>query len=667
MSTVALLGLALLLLVAGATLSLLASRRRRLAGAIATLAVVAASVPLGIVIARAFATGGEAEVTLLRLPTLDAGLTVAVDPLSAVFLALTVVIAVLTTLYSVEYMTQFREDGVARFYPVLLVFFGAIVGLLAVRDLVAFLVFWELMTLSSFFLVAYEGRSRASQRAALKYFVMTHAATLCLVAAGLLLWRESGSFHFDALRAALAGLLGTQPLLGHVVLILFFLGFATKAGLLPMGDWLKDAHPAAPSGVSAALSGLLVKLGIYGLVRVFVSFLPASAVSEAWGTVIALVGAVSLFVATLTALEQTDTKRLMAFSTIGQIGYVCLALGVGVALLPRSPALGALGLMAALLHVVNHACFKACLFLSAGSVIYRTGERDMDRLGGLAASMPLTAGTTTVASLAIAGVPPLNGFASKWLIVATCLMAGMKQPLFLLMGLVALFISLATLAAFAKVVGAVFLGPPGEHRPREVPAGMAVPQLVLAGLCVLLGVWPQLPLRFLHHAVSGVASVPLPPFESLLGGPWATAVVLDGRTVAFLAPLVILPALVVAVGIAYALQRAGGAKVRLVPVWHCGEEHTAAEVRYRASSFYRPFRRAFAGLYPTLGWAPPGLPPALRRALDLDRWLYLPFAASVERTSRRVSRTHVGIPQVYLLWIVAGVIAVVGILLALGG
>jgi hydrogenase-4 component B len=666
MSTVELLGLVGLLLLAGAALSLLAAARRRLAGGIATVAVAAWAVPLGIIAFRAFATGGEAGVTLLRIRTLGAGLTVAVDPLSAVFLVLTALIAVLATLYSVDYMTQFREDGVARFYPVLLVFFGAIVGVLAARDLVAFLVFWELMTLASFFLVAYEGRSRASQRAALKYFVMTHAATLCLVAAGLPLWRESGSFHFDALRAALAGLLGTRPVLGHAVLILFFLGFATKAGLLPMGDWLPDAHPAAPSGVSAALSGLLVKLGVYGLVRVFVSFLPVSAASEAWGTVIALMGTVSLIVGTLTALGQEDSKRLMAFSTIGQMGYVCLALGVGVAALPRSPALGALGLMAALLHVVNHACFKGCLFLGAGSVLFRTGERHLDRLGGLASSMPLTAGTTTLASLSIAGIPPLNGFASKWLIVVTCLMAGMRQPLFLLLGLMALFVSLGTLAASTKLVGAVFLGPPGEHRPGEVPVTMAVPQVVLAALCVLLGVLPQLPLRLLHRAVSAAAPVPLPPFGSLLGGPWATAVVLDGEVVAFLAPLVILPAIAAAAGVAYALQRAGGAAVRQVPVWNCGEELTSAEVRYPASSFYLPFRRAFAGVYPAPRWALPRLPPVLRRALDLDGWLYLPFASSVEWAARRVSRTHVGVPQVYLLWIVAGAIAAVGILLALG-
>ncbi|HVO12681.1 MAG TPA: proton-conducting transporter membrane subunit [Vicinamibacteria bacterium] len=661
MDTATLLGLFASLVIAGAVLSLFASPRRRLAGWIATAAVAVASLPLAAVVWQAF-TASQSERTLLRVPALGATLTVGVDPLSAVFLALTGLIGLLATLYSVEYMTQFREDGVARFYPVLLVFLAAVAGVLVARDMVVFLVCWELMTLSSFFLVAFEGRNPASQRAALKYFVMTHAASLCLVAAVLLLWREAGSFHFGALRAALVGLLATRPLLAHGVLLLFFLGFATKAGLLPMGDWLPDAHPAAPSGVSAALSGLLVKLGIYGLVRVFVSFLPASAASEGWGIAIALVGAASLFLGTLTALEQEDAKRLMAFHTIGQIGYVCLALGAGVALLPRSPALGALGLMAALLHALNHACFKSCLFLGAGSVLFRTGERDLDRLGGLAAFMPLTAATTTVASLAIAGVPPLNGFASKWLIVVTCLAAGMTQPLFLLLGLLALFVSLATLASFAKVIGTVFLGPPSEHPVAEVPGTMAAPQAVLAALCVLLGLLPQLPLRLLHRAVE--ALVPVPSFASLLGGHWAAAVVLEGRTVAVLAPLALATALALGAGLAYAVQRAGGAEVRLVPVWNCGEEHASADVRYRASSFYQPFRRAFAGIYPAARLAPPAIPQALHRALDLDRWLYLPAAAAVQRAARALSRTHVGVPQVYLLWIVGGAIAVAGLLLA---
>ena len=269
-----------------------------------------------------------------------------------------------------------------------------------------------------------------------------------------------------------------QPVLGNLVALLFLLGFATKAGVLPMGDWLPDAHPVAPSGMSAMLSGALVKIGIYGLLRVFCGFAPVTGSLRVWGVVIALAGTASLFVGTLTALKQADSKRLMAFHTIGQIGYICLGIGVGLYCLPTDPTLAALGFMGALFHAANHACFKACLFLGAGAVLFRTGERNMDKLGGLGASMPVTAGSSTVASLSIAGVPPFNGFASKWLILATCVLVGFTAPLFLVLGIIGLFISLATLASFLKVLGAVFLGRPDETRSvREVPWAMAVPQV----------------------------------------------------------------------------------------------------------------------------------------------------------------------------------------------
>ena len=466
------------------------------------------------------------------------------------------------------------------------------------------------------------------------------------------------------MRDALGALLETRPVLGNVVILLLLVGFATKAGVLPMGDWLPDAHPVAPSGMSAVLSGALVKIGIYGLLRVFCGFVPVGATLAGWGIVVALAGTGSLFVGTLTALMQTDSKRLMAFHTIGQIGYICLGLGVGLYCLPDQPALAALALMGALFHAVNHACFKACLFLGAGAVLYRTGERDMDRLGGLGGAMPVTASSSMVASLSIAGVPPLNGFASKWLILATCLMAGMRAPLFLVLGLVGLFISLVTLASFLKVIGAVFLGQPSEDpRAREVPWAMAAPQVVLAALCILLGVFPQAPLRLAHAALAGVVQVDLPPSVALLGDPWSLALHVGGAPVAFWAPLTIVATLVLLGGLAYVLQRAGAARVRRVAVWTGGEPHRPLEVRYPASSLFVPFKHAFHGLYPTVSVRAPAFPPSLRRALDLDRWLYLPFARGVDRTARGVGLTHAGIPQLYLLWIVVAAAAVVAIVL----
>jgi hydrogenase-4 component B len=610
--------------------------------------------------------GASYEHTILSLPQLGSSLALRVDPLSAIFLGVVAFIALMSTLYSIRYMEHYAHDTVAKFFPVLLLCVASMIGVLVSTDFLFFLVFWESMTLTSYFLVTFERGNAASQRAGLKYFVITHGATLCMVAAALLLWKTSGSFHFDAMRQTLAELLNTQPFLAHLIIFFFFLGFATKAGILPMGDWLPDAHPVAPSGMSAALSGALVKLGIYGLVRLFFSLLVPSPSLGTWGIILALAGTGSLFAGTLTALQQTDTKRLMAFHTIGQIGYICLGLGVGAYCLSRYPALAPIALAGAIFHAVNHACFKSCLFLGAGSVLYRTGKRDMDKLGGLAGFMPYTTGTTVIASLSIAGVPPFNGFASKWLIVAGCLLAGMRFPLFLVLGLIALFISLVTLASFLKVLGSVFLGRADEDiRIREVPISMVVPQVVLAALCILLGIFPQLMLRFVGHAVDGVIAIPASGVVA--NGIWGGIVLTDGSPVALWSPLAMLAALGILALISYGIQRAAGAQVRSVPVWYCGEEHAAATVRYPASSFYLPFKHAFHGIYPSGKLPVPKFPARLRRMLDFDRWLYAPTVKVVETTADRVSRTHVGTPQVYLLWIVIGAIIVAGIMLLVTG
>jgi hydrogenase-4 component B len=323
-----------------------------------------------------------------------------------------------------------------------------------------------------------------------------------------------------------------------------------------------------------------------------------------------------------------------------------------------------LGLMGALFHAANHACFKACLFLGAGSVLFRTGERNMDRLGGLGSFMPVTAGSSTVAAMSIAGVPPFNGFASKWIIVATCVLVGFKAPLFLLLGIVGMFISLATLASFLKVLGAVFLGRPDEtRRVREVPWAMAAPQVVLAALCIFFGVFPQAALRAAHAAITSVSAVELPAASALAGGGWGLSLAAGGAPLGVWAPIALVVALGALTFLAYRIQRAGAAPVRRVDVWTCGEEHPISAVRYPASSFFLPFKHAFRGIYPTVEARAPAFPPWLRRAFDVDSWFYFPVGKAVDRGARGFSRTHVGIPQMYLLWIVAGAVAVIGILL----
>lgn len=657
--------IAILILVGGSIASLLLSRWRRLCGWVSFGFMSLAAASLSLAVAAAF-TSTSPEYTLLAVPQLGARLTLHVDPLSAIFLAIVAVVSWLSTLYSVRYMEHYEKDGIAKFYPILLLCVASMVGVLVTTDFFFFLIFWELMTLTSYFLVTFESANAASQRAGLKYFIITHGATLCMVAAALLLWRTSGSFSFDAIRRTLAAMLSLQPILANTVVLLFFLGFATKAGVLPMGDWLPDAHPVAPSGMSATLSGALVKIGIYGLIRLFCSFLVASPALKIWGVILALAGTGSLFVGNLTALRQNDSKRLMAFSTIGQIGYICLGLGVGVSCMSQFPTLASIAIAGAILHAVNHACFKSCLFLGAGSVLFRTGQRDMNQLGGLASAMPYTTGSTAIASLSIAGVPPFNGFASKWLIIAGCLLAGMRYPLFLLLGIVALFISLVTLAAYLKVLGAVFLGQEEESKSvQEVPASMLVPQAVLASLCVLLGIVPQLALRPIAHAMTSLTGIQAIGVST--SHAWSGILLTDGSPVGFWSPLACAAALVILGLIAFGIQRAGKSEVRSVPVWFGGEEHDSALVRYPANSFYVPFTSVFQGLYPARAVHAPKFPAPVRRALDLDRWLYVPAVKAIDRAADRVSRTQSGIPQIYLLWIVIGAVLLTALMLWLKG
>lgn len=669
MSTVALLELGVALLLTGALASLVLARNRRASGWASVMAVGAAALALWAVVMRTFVGGGDPAVTVLTLPGFGAGLVVSVDPLSAVFLAIIATIAFLTTLYSVEYMTRYKSDSIAKYYPLLQLLFVGIIGVVATADFVFFLVFWELMTFASFFLICFERENHESQRAGLKYFVINQAAALGMLAAALILWTRSGSFRFAAMRDALGLLLSTQPFLAHVVLFLFFMGFATKAGILPMGDWLPDAYAAAPDGATAAFGGMMTKLGIYGLLRVFLCFLPLSPATRTWGVVIALVGTANLFVATLTALKQDDVKRLMSFHAMGQVGYMLLGIGVGLYFLPDHPALAALGLLGGLFHLVNNSLYKSCLFLGAGAVTYRTGTRKLSELGGLGPLMATTAACALAASLAIAGVPPLNGFASKWLMYATGILGGGVFPLFVVLTLVAMFVSLVTLASFLKYLGGTFLGPLGAlAKVREVPVSMLLPQAFLALACLGFGLAPAWPLSFVHRAIGALPSAAsLPDLVSLLGGGAGLKVGSAAVGVAFWAPLPVAGVLILLCVVAYLIQRAGGAEVRTVPVWTCGEEAAPGETRYPTGSFYLPFKRAFAGIYPTMRVRPPAFPSWLRRIFDLDTWLYLPLARGVDRGAKTVSKSHIGIPQVYLLWIVVGAVAVIGIVLALAG
>jgi len=665
------------LLAVGSLLAAVTSRRRDLCAYLALAFVTGAGALAlwGALVALLGPAQGRHEITLASVAPLGASLTLAVDRLSALFIIIISAVAFLATLYSTAYMRSYARESLVRYYPILLLFFGGILGVVTARDWLFFLLFWEFMTVCSYFLVIFEKENPVNLRAGLKYLIVTHAATVCMFIAPIVLWHTASphSFSFASCGQAMAALAQSRPVVLHALLALWFVGFATKAGILPFGDWLPDAYPAAPSSASAAFAGTMTKLGIYGLLRVFVELLPVSGFSVVWGTVIALFGTASIFVGTLTALQQDDAKRMMSFHVIGQIGYMFLGIGMGVFLLPSNPKLALVALAAGVFHLVNHVTYKSLLFFTAGALEYRAGTRDMNRLGALSSVLPLTGLTAGVGALAIAGIPPFNGFASKWLIYEVSIIGGIGFPLFLLFGVTAIFISLVTLASFLKYLGAAFLGQPSSHvlhligRRQEVPAQMQVPQAALALCCVGFGLFPLLPLGVIFRAVgpltSALANVSL---ASALGtSPIGLSFTPNGATAGLWNPVVSTIALVICVALGWGLVRAARPVTRQVPVWYGGEEVPAGVGHFHPHGLYEPFRRAFEKVYVVTGLPRAGYPVSLAKIFAVDDWLYGPLVRAGGRVAERFSRSHVGIPQWYLMWQVGGVVIVLAALFLL--
>ncbi|HIE52646.1 MAG TPA: oxidoreductase, partial [Armatimonadetes bacterium] len=343
---------AMALLVVGAVVTALLAKQRRRCGWVAFAFVFPACLGAFYVALQVFAQGEALgrPIVSLRDFGLNASLQLRVDELSAVFLMITSLIATCATLYSVRYVLFYEGENLVRYYPLLLLFIASIMGVVGVADMFFFIVFWELMTLTSYVLVVYERQEPANLRAGIRYFLATHIATGCMILATIVLYVNTPlrSFEFASLRQGVENLLATNPALAHLALLLFFVGFATKAGVLPFGFWLPDAYPAAPSGASAAFAGTMTKLGVYGIVRVFVEILPLSHASTVWGEIIAIFGTLSIFIGTVTALVQSDSKRLLSFHIIGQVGYMLLGVGTGICFLRLNPALATVALMSGL-------------------------------------------------------------------------------------------------------------------------------------------------------------------------------------------------------------------------------------------------------------------------------------------------------------------------------
>ena len=445
--------------------------------------------------------------------------------------------AVMSAVYSIRYMDHYPEYGVAGYYLCYPLFILGMAGLVTVDDLaLGFTLAWQVMTIASFFLVRFEHRQERNRRSAAKYLVLMELAWLLIVTGAFFVQ----GYEFGEPLAEIAAKLGATgglPLLGFLAFLL--LGFGLKAGVFPLGQlWLPDAHSIAPSPVSALLSGVMLKTGIYGLMRTFLFLTPKDNPAfdgRAWGLVIAGIGAVTLFIGTIQSMKQSDAKRLLAYSSIGQIGYIVLATGSVLYLgTTGDPALRALAIAAAIgavFHLLNHAIFKGLLFLTSGSVLYATGTKDLNKLGGLIRLMPVSAVIAGIASLSISGMPPFSGFSSKWTIISSSLLAGDGTLVLVLFGIIALFTSAVTLACYVKFFGMAFTSAGSEWnvgKPiREVPASMLAPKIVLTAVALVQGLFPVLSVSLILAALRSSEGFLLADAVASSAGPVSTSALGD--------------------------------------------------------------------------------------------------------------------------------------------
>jgi hydrogenase-4 component B len=656
--------IAFILLLAGAVAAA-PVRSWRLAGWMATVFVGAAAVLAWTTGLSVLLGGQTANGLVVGFPRFGAEAAVSLDALGAGFLLLITGVAFVSTIYSVGCMASYRRENPGRFYAFLQLFVAGMIGVVSVSDWLFFIIFWEMMTLASYFLVTFEQSDPAAARAGFKYFIMTHIATAGLLIAAIVLWHNTGSFAFEAHKSGLATML---PALRGLLLALYLIAFSTKAGIFPMGDWIPDAYPVAPAGASAIFAGVMSKLGAYGVLRVFLGMLPSAgtrAETMTWGLIIAALGTLSAFVGAVTAMKEKDAKRLLAFSSISQTGYIFLALGIGITFTgqPGLSSLALLGLLGAGFHILNDAIYKSLLFMNAGSIEYSTGTRDLNRVGGLASVMPVAAAAGLVGVLSLSGLPPTNGFVSKWVIYQAGVAGGLKFAPFVAVVVAAFFVSLCTLAYSLKFYSTAFLGKPTDaaKEPISLPRTMTFSQGLLAVVCLGIGLSPFWAIRL----ISSIFGAPLSSTFQVgtVGGLLATpsAAVVP----AFWSPIAAGGALIVLFLVAEIIRGAGHAKVRTVPGWYCGEEHTDDEVRMRAQGIYSPFNVAFAKIYPTMPTLRLPSLKKLRSVLDLDSWLYDPLLATGGKAVDKVRRSHVGSPQLYMIWQVIGMVIVITVLFLL--
>ncbi len=508
---------------------------------------------------------------------------ITIDSISILFLVPVFIVPALGAMYGLKYWKQSEHTENGR---ELVFFYGLLAGSMALvviaRDAVLFLIAWEIMAIAAYFAATAEDDNPDVCRAGWVYLIATHVGTLCLIAM-FALWRyATNSFALTPefqMPAELAG----------AIFVLSLIGFGFKAGIMPLHIWLPGAHANAPSHVSAVMSGVMIKMGVYGIIRIS-ALLPVT--TGWWGGAVLIAGVVTGVLGIAFAIGQNDIKRMLAYSSIENIGIIMI--GLGLALIGRAqnqPIWIILGLGGALLHVWNHGLFKSLLFLNAGAIIHATHTRNIDQMGGLAKRMPQTMVLFVIGSLAICALPPLNGFASEWLIYCglfhTLGLDGQSGfPVAAMAAVPLAMIGTLAVACFVKMFSVIFLGTgrcESLNRACDPSVSMTVPMVILAGGCCCIGFFPTITARLLDNAINMWASLPMQPISITTSAKLGWITVMG----------VVVMVLVGVTGLA--LKKLLRTKVlRRTGTWDCGYALPTARIQYTGSSFGQTIVNLFA-------------------------------------------------------------------------
>lgn len=602
--------------------------------------------------------------------------TLRIDPLANLFLLVIFLVGLAVSIYARGFAKIYvGKKHVGALGSMFNLFLLAMTLVLTADHGLVFLFSWELMALISFFLVAYEHEDVATQQASILYAVMTQIGTGFLFIAFFILASHAHGFSFADFRLSAGTLPEWQR---HLIFLGALIGFGTKVGIVPMHAWLPEAYPAAPSHVSALMSGTMINTGLYGLLRVVFDFLGGGV--PWWGMLILVLGGISAALGALLATVETDLKRMLAFSSIENMGIMLIGAGAGILFNALGhPELSGLALMGMLYHMLNHSCFKSLLFCGAGSIIYATKTSDLDSLGGLIRRMPRTAALFLFGTIALLALPPLNGFISEWLTLQALLhgVSAGGPMLRLLMPLAAATLAFTgglAVMAFTKAFAVAFLAKPrsaAAAEAKEVPRSMQVGMGVLAGACAVLALSPSVVLGVLD-------TVCAPMLQGFHAFPAGTSWLVVRTPLADLSSSGVLALLAILLAFAFVLPFLLGSRLgtRVAPTWGCGIALTP-KTQYSAMGFAQPMRAIFGRLLlphtqevQAKGWTSTYLKRDMRYAVYLEpllqRYLYGPIVRGVMWCARQASHLQAGSIHLYLAYILVTLLLVLVFLKSLG-